>query len=247
MKKNATSAELKARARASLIGHYLSLSGAYLLLIILQYFIIVPDTLLQISPPAGMLVYYAANFLIEVFFGIFKSGIAFLFLSNACGQTVSSSGLFTGFWRSPGKAMQIQLVPSLLLLLPNVLPQILLSQYLATQNTQYLLIGLIISLLFLPYVFFVEILFSQAYFVMLDFPDMNAWECLRTSCRLMKGNKLRYLYVRLSFIPMLLLGFFSCGLGLLYVYPYREQTFANFYLDLMEKKRSEAYGRGETV
>lgn len=237
MKTYTSSADLKARARGALTGHYLTLSGAFITLGILQYFIVAPSSLLQLSPPTGIILYYAANFALDLFFAIFQVGIAFLFLSNACGQPVNSGGLFTGFWNNPGKAIQIQLVPSLILLIPNVLPDILLSQFLATAQRKWLLCWLIVSLIFLPLVVYVKILYSQVFFVMLDFPEMTARECLQQSRRLMKGNKGRYLYLMLSFIPLTILGVLSCGIGLFYVYPYQEQTYANFYLDLIAQKQ----------
>lgn len=236
MKTYTSSSALKARARGALTGHYLTLSGAFITLGILQYFIVAPSSLLQTAPPVGMILYYAANFALDLFFAIFQVGIAFLFLSNACGHPINSGGLFTGFWNNPGKAVQIQLVPSLVLLIPNVLPDILMNQFLTTTERKWLLYCLIVSLAFLPLTLYVRILYSQVFFVMLDFPEMTAPECLRQSRRLMKGNKGRYLYLMLSFIPLTILGVLSCGIGLFYVYPYREQTYANFYLDLIASK-----------
>lgn len=238
MKTHASSASLKARARASLMGHYLTLSGAFLTLVILQYVIVIPPALMHSMPPFGMIFYYAASLALELFFAIFQVGIAYLFLSNACGQQINSGGLFAGFRHNPAKAVWIQLVPSLLLLIPNVLPDILLRQYAVTAETRWLLYSLVLTVIFLPFILYVRILYSQVFYIMLDFPDMDAKECLQYSRRLMKGNKGRYLYLMLSFIPMTLLGIMSFGIGLLYVYPYQQQTYANFYLDLVANRQS---------
>lgn len=238
MKKYATSAALKARAREALLGRYLTFSGVFITLALLQYIIVVPNSLMQAVPPWGIILYYGASFCLELLFAVFQVGITYMFLSNACGQYVNSGGLFTGFWNNPGRAVQIQLVPSLILLLPNVLPDVLMNQFLITTQKKWLLYCLILSLVFLPLKIYIQILYSQVFYIMLDFPDMDALECLRYSRRLMKGNKLRYLYVMLSFIPLTVLGVLSCGIGLFYVYPYREQTFANFYLDLIANKQS---------
>ena len=237
MKAHTTSAALKAQARGALLGHYLPLSGAYFTLALFRYLIAVPSGLYSIRPPFGTILYYGIAFGLDVFFGIFSAGIAFLFLSNACGHPVSAPGIFAGFSREPGKAMRIQLLPSLLLLIPNSVADALLTQYLATLQDRWLYAGLFCSLIFLPFVLYVKILYSQVYFIMLDFPEMSASECLRYSSRLMKGNKGRYLYLMLSFIPLMLLGFLTCGIGLLYVYPYRQQTYAAFYVDLMSRQQ----------
>lgn len=238
MNTHASSAILKARARASLMGHYLPLSGAFLTLVILQYIISVPPALMQASPPFGMILYYGACLALELFFAVFQVGIAYMFLSNACGQPVNSGGLFAGFRHNPAKAAWIQLFPSLLLLIPSILPDVLLRQYGITADTKWLLYSLILSVIFLPFILYVKILYSQVFYIMLDFPDMDARECLQYSRKLMKGNKGRYLYLMLSFLPMMLLGVMSFGIGLLYVYPYQQQTYANFYLDLVANRRS---------
>lgn len=233
MKKYAARTDLKARARALLLGHYLPLSGAFLSLALMEYIVVAPSSLIQIAPPFGTILYYGISFAIGLLFAVFKVGIAYLFLSNACGQPVYAGGIFTGFWHSPGKAMQIQLAPSLLLLVPNLLMDIFMMQYFITADRQWLLFCLAAGLVSLPYVLFIKILYSQVFFIMLDFPDMTALECLRYSRKLMRGSKGRYLLLMLSFMPLTLLGILTCGIGLLYVYPYREQTYANFYLDLI--------------
>ena len=104
---------LKGKARASLLGHYMPLSSAFLSLAILQYIITAPSGLIQVHPPFGTILYYAVTFAISVFFGIFQVGITGLFLSNSCHQPVYAGGIFSGFWHEPLKAIQIQLVLSL--------------------------------------------------------------------------------------------------------------------------------------
>lgn len=238
MKIYASSAALKAKARGALSGRYLTFVGTFITLTFLQYVITVPNAVLQLKPPVSIILYYGLSFLIEVFFGIFKAGLAYMFLSNACGQYVNSQSIFSGFMHGPGKAMQIQCWPSLLLFLPGILPDLCMQQFFASKNEQWLIYGLIIALVFLPLTLFVEILYSQAFYIMLDFPELEASECLKASRKLLKGSKGRYLYLVLSFLPLSLLGTLSCGIGNLFVLPYQEQTFANFYLDLVEKKQA---------
>ena len=196
---------LKGKARASLLGHYMPLSSAFLSLAILQYIITAPSGLIQVHPPFGTILYYAVTFAISVFFGIFQVGITGLFLSNSCHQPVYAGGIFSGFWHEPLKAIQIQLV-------------------------------------FLPFVLYVKTLYSQVFFIMLDFPELSAKECLKRSRRLMKGHKWQYFLLMVSFLPWLMGGFLTCGIGLLYVYPYQKQTYAYFYLELVSLKSAEAAG-----
>lgn len=236
MKNYSSRAFLKARAREALLGHYLTFSGAFLLLFLMRYIAVIPTSLTNIMPPVGTILYYGLNFGLELFYAIFKAGLAYLFLSNACGQRVAMNGIFMCFWNSPGKAVRIQLLPSLLLLIPNIVPDFCLMQFLANREQRWLIYGLVISLILLPYALLIDILYSQVFYVMLDYPEMEASECLRYARRLMKGNLWRYFQLQLSFLPLTLLGILTFGVGLLYVYPYRQQTYANFYLDLMAKK-----------
>ena len=52
----------------------------------------------------------------------------------------------------------------------------------------------------------------------------------------MEGNKLRLLYLRLSFLGFYLLAVLSCGIGLLWLMPYMQQTMVSFYLDVQDVK-----------
>ena len=221
---------LKGKARASLLGHYMPLSSAFLSLAILQYIITAPSGLIQVHPPFGTILYYAVTFAISVFFGIFQVGITGLFLSNSCHQPVYAGGIFSGFWHEPLKAIQIQLVLSLLLCIPEIV------------NMVYLYAAAGISIVFLPFVLYVKTLYSQVFFIMLDFPELSAKECLKRSRRLMKGHKWQYFLLMVSFLPWLMGGFLTCGIGLLYVYPYQKQTYAYFYLELVSLKSAEAAG-----
>ena len=156
---------LKGKARASLLGHYMPLSSAFLSLAILQYIITAPSGLIQVHPPFGTILYYAVTFAISVFFGIFQVGITGLFLSNSCHQPVYAGGIFSGFWHEPLKAIQIQLVLSLLLCIPEIVPSLLFSLYLQSGrvNMVYLYAAAGISIVFLPFVLYVKTLYSQVH------------------------------------------------------------------------------------
>lgn len=51
----------------------------------------------------------------------------------------------------------------------------------------------------------------------------------------MKGSKGRFFYLTVSFFPLLLLGFLSCGIAFLWLVPYMNATYAEFFLDLIKK------------
>ena len=61
---------------------------------------------------------------------------------------------------------------------------------------------------------------------------MGAIESMKISCRLMKGNKGRYFYISLSFLPLYIACIFTCYIGLLWLEPYIANTMAHFYMDV---------------
>lgn len=66
-------------------------------------------------------------------------------------------------------------------------------------------------------------------------PDMSSEEAFETSRKMMDGNKWAMFVLGLSFIGWVILGVFTCGIGLiLYVNPYINLTFAELYHRLKE-------------
>ena len=137
---------------------------------------------------------------------------------------------------------------SILCSLPAMIVGVFTNQSLTLFNTGAVSAGMlpVNPTLFLIYVIFylagtiisiyVSLMLSQVFYLMLDFPEYTASQLLKMSIRLMKGSKGRLFYIQLSFLPLILLSFLSCGIALLWIYPYMQATYANFYLDLIKKK-----------
>lgn len=85
--------------------------------------------------------------------------------------------------------------------------------------------------------------YSQAFFILAEHPEMSGKEALDESIALMDGHKMDYFVLCLSFIPWMLLCTITCGLALLYVGPYMDATFTNFYLAI--KPPVEVYQNGD--
>lgn len=79
--------------------------------------------------------------------------------------------------------------------------------------------------------------YSMAFYVMADDPEISAREALKESERIMKGHKLEFFILQLSFILWGLLVCVTFGLAALYVVPYQQMTFTNFYQNI--KKMAE--------
>ena len=77
---------------------------------------------------------------------------------------------------------------------------------------------------------------SLVFFMLVDNPYASIRGTFRRSKELMEGNKLRLLYLQLSFLGFYLLAVLSCGIGLLWLMPYMQQTMVSFYLDVQDVK-----------
>ena len=100
----------------------------------------------------------------------------------------------------------------------------------------YMTIALGIGLIVDVYVY---LTYSQAFFILHDFPDRSAKEILATSRHLMKGNKFRLFYLNVSFIPLYLLGAVAMFVPILWISVYRYASTCAFYQDLIANAASD--------
>ncbi|MDP4266967.1 MAG: DUF975 family protein [Bacteroidota bacterium] len=75
---------------------------------------------------------------------------------------------------------------------------------------------------------------SQTFFILADNPSIGYNEALKSSERMMQGNKLRYFYLHCRFIGWILLSLLTLGIGLIWLIPYIRISIAGFYDDLKE-------------
>lgn len=74
--------------------------------------------------------------------------------------------------------------------------------------------------------------YSMINYILCDNPEMSGTEAINESKRIMDGHKMDLFVLHLSFIPWVLLGCITCGLGFIYVIPYMQATITNFYNDI---------------
>ena len=82
--------------------------------------------------------------------------------------------------------------------------------------------------------------YSQAFYLMYDFPQYTVKQLLKTSRRKMKGNKGRFFYMNVSFIPLILLGILSFGIGFLWIEPYITSAQTEFFMDVMQNRSTSS-------
>lgn len=77
---------------------------------------------------------------------------------------------------------------------------------------------------------------SQTFFILADDPEMGAVDALKKSWEMMDGHKVDYFVLGIRFIPLMFLCILTLGIGFLWLAPYVQVTFANFYDALRSAK-----------
>lgn len=79
--------------------------------------------------------------------------------------------------------------------------------------------------------------YAMAPYIMYENSEMTADEALRESKKLMYGNRWRLFCLGFSFIGWIILSVFTLGIGLLWVNPYMQASYAAFYLEIKREKQ----------
>ncbi len=86
--------------------------------------------------------------------------------------------------------------------------------------------------------------YSMSFFIMAENPQITASEARRKSIDMMKGNKWRLFCLDFSFIGWYLLCLLTLGILTLWVVPYVQTAYAEFYSDLKSKQATQVSVRG---
>ena len=241
MEKHVTIAELKARAKGQLLGKYGTVIPAILIVETIMLMLTSMTTFaLDTQSTTGLVLQFVIECLLQLFAAILIAGQTYMYLNVACGGKINISDVFYGFTHHPDKAILIQLIQLLICLVWFFPCFICLGLLYFTDSTMILIplsvtfcIGLIGSVI-------VTLQYSQSFYILMDFPEFSAVQCLKYSKQIMKGSKARRFYLDVSFIPLYLLGILSCCIGFLFLIPYMNTTYTNFYLELMSRQDAPA-------
>ncbi len=181
---------------------------------------------------------YTTSYLTTIFLGMLQVGIALFYLNMAVGRRFQTADMFYALSHMKKKVFCISFLLTTLYAICIYPYQILITLYFDKDSYTYLFAGLGAALIGGLVYLYVSLCFSQVRYLFFDFPQDTVLTLFSKSLRLMKKNKWRLLKLRLSFIPVMLLGICSCGLGFLWVTPYRKLTETAFFLDLMQTKEA---------
>lgn len=79
--------------------------------------------------------------------------------------------------------------------------------------------------------------YSMGYYILIENPEMSGMEALNKSKEIMHGHKMELFLLYLSFVGWTLLSVLACGIPLIYVGPYMNQTLVNFYLNIKPQEK----------
>lgn len=79
--------------------------------------------------------------------------------------------------------------------------------------------------------------YAMAAYIAAENPEMSATEAIDESKILMEGNKWRLFCLDISFIGWSILCIFTLGIGNLFLRPYREAAFAEFYREIVRERQ----------
>jgi uncharacterized membrane protein len=81
--------------------------------------------------------------------------------------------------------------------------------------------------------------YSQTFYIIADNHSIGALEAINKSKEMMKDNKLQFFCLFLRLIPWILLGIITFGIGFIYILPYINICYANFYENLKNEQNIE--------
>lgn len=101
-----------------------------------------------------------------------------------------------------------------------------------------MIIGIVIGIIgFVALIFLSYMLFPVIYLSLDDEFEGGVGECISQGIKMMKGHKWELFVLQLSFIPWMLLSTITFGIALIYVMPYMQLTYCNYYLYLIEENK----------
>lgn len=232
-----SSSALKADAREVLLGKYKVVVFAYVLMeLIVTGILTLIEFQVNLQTTIGLLLYYAVYLIVILLSTVIVVGQNQLYLNIYRGQAYEANQIWSGFHTCADRAILAYLMifgKSLLFAIPCITA---LAVMFATKNYYFSLLAGAGAVFMLIGTTFVQLDYSQVFYIILDKPELSPRELLAESKALMKGHRGSYFYLLVSFIGIYLLSVLTFGIGMLWIYPYVTATKTGYYLELKKKE-----------
>lgn len=218
--------DLMRLARTSLSGQWALAVGVALL-----YQVVISGP--QFVPYLGVLLVLAIT-------GPMLFGFNRFFLKMARHESPDVGQLFDGF-KLFGKTLGAYLLISIFIFLwmlpmlaAGVVAAIGIPLIQQNQALGFLLLPLVLLLGFFGVFLLARAAFaySQTFFILADRPETSAYQAIQFSTQMMIGFKWKKFCLGCRFIGWILLSILTCGIGILWVFPYMTTANAHFYDDI---------------
>lgn len=240
-------ADLKANARATLLGRYSTLIGAGLISWLISALLETPfSTMLQEGVYYTRFIRiiwgYTGMIFVSLVGALFTIGTMYMHVKAAKNNRPVLADLLFPFKNRPDKFIGCQfllILISFACTLPGTIVSIIAAVYTTSDISVLLIVGMALLAIGCIILIVLMISLSQSLYLLIDHPNLRVIEAMNESMRLMKGRKMRYFLLELSFIGWILLGCLTLGIGLLWILPYMTQTNTQFYLDLTQQQNEQ--------
>ena len=218
-----------------LLGHYQVPMLGMLLSSLIPSLFLLPFSYLcsdRSTIPIQAVLYYMASFIITLIEILLNCGVKRIHLSIARGQQAQISDMFWVLKNRPDRILIGGFLITLITwipLIPSYIFELTAPDTLST--AAYLIISETLSMTGLFVGFLITLPLYFVFWIYAEDPDVDTREAFSRSISLARGAKWRLVLMELSFIGWMLLGALTMGIGLLWIMPYMEQSFTNFYLD----------------
>jgi len=119
------------------------------------------------------------------------------------------------------------------------------NPYIFTESlSSFLFIYLCLIIFYIP-AMIAQYRYSMSFYILRDNPEIGIHQSIRESSEMMKGYKWKFFLLGLSFIGWGLLCVLTLGIGLLWLMPYMNTTYANFYNELKKSREPEVVSQLE--
>lgn len=255
----ASISDIKVKAKDNLLGCYKTATGSFALLFILLYglAIVLGGALTAGTSPAELaggslsltteIKTFGISAVVSLFSTLLSTGYTKMMMEISYGRKPRMRDLFYAFGNHPDKAIiifAILLAVEFVVLLPTRFIEWTWDGVLYGNDGKNFLVWVIFLVIGECINIFVSVLFGFCYMVYIEDPEMSVKDILLCSKRLMNGNKLRYVYLILSFVGYYVLAIFSLGVTLMYTAPYQSMSCVELYKDAIRcaDRRNEEAG-----
>lgn len=232
MKTIKSNAHIKASARGYLTGNYtcvtLSICTYFLFYLVLS---LISDVVGSGIGAAALIITIVIHTIVNICLRLFQYGLNGGYLRMCCNEKPRVSDIFSCLTNET--AIKLSIYISLLDLFFELAP-LAIIQYLPMNNLKSIGIFLCSFIIYIFAYLFIEFTYMPAGYLLHDLEGKTAHQLMLVSHWMMRGHRLRLLVLRLSFIPLYIVGMIPLGLGLIYVYPYQICSDTCFYLNLAD-------------